>query len=107
MRIDAALADEAEIRQALKQRRADFRALADQHQNLGIAQTLGERVDVLDVIVPNRYLVAGEHAEASQRSQRVVIVVEDRDFHEFQPSAPRRNRSYLTSCLARSSTAAS
>ena len=48
VRIDAALADEPEIGQALEQRRADLGALADQHQHLGVAQALGERVDVLD-----------------------------------------------------------
>ena len=43
VRIDAALADELELRQALEQRRADRRALADQHQRLGVLQPLGER----------------------------------------------------------------
>ena len=37
MRIDAALADKFEIVQALEQRRANFRPLADENQDLGIA----------------------------------------------------------------------
>ena len=65
MRIDAALADQPQLRQPLQQRRADLRALADQHQRLGVAQPLRQRVDVLDVIVPDRDVVAGELAEAT------------------------------------------
>ena len=82
MRIDAALADQPELRQALEQRRADLRAFADQHQRLGVAQALGQGVDILDVIVPDRHVVAGELAEAGQGAQGVVVIVEDRDFHE-------------------------
>ena len=44
MRVDAALADQAQLGQALEQRRADLGALADQHQHFGVAQPLGERV---------------------------------------------------------------
>ena len=43
VRIDAALADQPQLRQLLQQRRADLRALADEHQRLGVAQPLGER----------------------------------------------------------------
>ena len=44
-------------------------------------EALGERVDVLDVIVPDRDVVAGELPEAGERAQRVEVVVEDRDLH--------------------------
>ena len=81
VRIDAALADEPQLRQALEQRRADLGALADQHQRLGVPQPLGQRVDVLDVIVPDRDVVAGQLREAGQRAQRVEVVVEDGDLH--------------------------
>ena len=64
VRIDAALADQPELRQPLEQRRADLRALADQHQRLGVLQALGERVDVLDVVVPDRDVVAVELARS-------------------------------------------
>ena len=59
------------------------------------AQPLGERVDVLDVVVPDRDLVPVELAEARQRAQRVEVVVEDRDLHGciFAPVAGTRNSS--------------
>jgi len=81
VRIDAALADELELRQALDERRANLRALADQHQGFGILQSLRELADVLDVVVPDRDVVACELAEAGQRAHSVVVVVEYRDFH--------------------------
>ena len=65
VRIDAALADQPELGQALEQRRADLRALADQHQRLGVLQPLGQHVDVLDVVVPDRDVVAGELARST------------------------------------------
>ena len=71
MRIDAALADELELGQALEQGRADLRALAEQHQRFGVAQSPGQRVGVLHVIVPDRDVVAVELAKARQRAQRV------------------------------------
>ena len=58
VRIDAALADQPELGQALDQRCADMGALADQHQRFGVLQPLGQRVDVLDVVVPDLDLVA-------------------------------------------------
>ena len=65
VRIDAALADQPQLGQPLEQRRADLRALADQHQRLGVVQALGQRVDVLDVVVPDRDVVARELARSS------------------------------------------
>ena len=82
VRIDAALADQPQIGQALEQRRADLGALADQHQHLGVAQAPGQRVGVLEVVVPDGDVVADELVEAGQRADGVVIVVEDGDFHE-------------------------
>src|SRR5581483_11464621 len=63
---------------------ANLRALADQHQRLGIAQPLRQRIDVLDVIVPDRHVMACQRGEAIERAHRVVIVVEDGDFHEWR-----------------------
>ena len=51
VRIDAALADELQVGQALEQRRADLGAFADQDQRLGAGKPLGQRVEVLDVVV--------------------------------------------------------
>src|SRR6185312_5849242 len=82
--IDAALADQLELRQPLDERRADLRALADQHQRLGIAQPFGEGLDVLNVIVPDRHVVTRQRGEAIERAHRVVIVVENGDFHEWR-----------------------
>ena len=81
VRIDAALTDQAKPRQPLEQGCADLGALADQHQRFGVAQALRQRVDVLYVIVPDRDVVPVELGEAAERAQRVVVVVEDGDFH--------------------------
>ena len=85
MRINAALANELELRQTLKQRRADLRALAKQHQDLGVLQTFGQRIDVLHMVVPDRDIVARQFGKAGQRAQRVEIIVENGDFHELAP----------------------
>ena len=58
--IDAALADQTQPRQALDQRRSDGRALADQHQDLGLGQALGQPVEILDVVVPDLDVVSSE-----------------------------------------------
>ena len=58
VRIDAALTDEPELVQSMEQRRADLGPLADQHQHFGIPQSFGQRIDILDVIVPDLDLVA-------------------------------------------------
>ena len=92
MRIDAALADEAQLRQPYNQRRADRGALADQHQRLRVRKPRRQRVGVLDVVVPDRDGMPGELGEAGQRAHRVVIIVENGDLHEglsFISFAPR------------------
>jgi hypothetical protein len=85
--VDAALADEPELRQSAEERRADLGALANEHEHFRVAQSLGERVDVLDVIVPDIDVVPRQLREAVERAQRVVIVVENRDLHRGRPSA--------------------
>ena len=72
MRIDAALADQFELLQALEQRRPDVRAFADQHQDFGFPEPRGQRPDVLDVIVPDLHVVAVEFAETRERAHSVV-----------------------------------
>jgi hypothetical protein len=81
VRIDAALTDEPEPVQALEQRRADLGPLAYQHQCFGIPESFGQRIDILDVIVPDRGLVAGKLLEAVERAKGVVIIVKNGDFH--------------------------
>ena len=83
VREHAALTDELELVQAIEQRRANLRALAYQHQRLGVLQPLGERVDVLHMIIPDLDVVACQLGEAGKRTQGVVIVVEYRDFHFY------------------------
>jgi len=58
MRIDAALADEPEPGQPLKQICLDFCALANEHQAFRVLQARRQRVGVLHVIVPNDNLVS-------------------------------------------------
>src|SRR5215468_5604670 len=81
MRVDAALADEPELRQPLEQGRGYLRALADEHERLGLADAPRQRFGFLEVVVPHRHGVARELAEAGQGAQRVEVVVEDRDLH--------------------------
>ena len=82
VRIDAALTDEPELVQSMEQRRADLGPLADQHQRFGIPQSFGQRIDILDVIVPDLDLVARQLFEAVERPKRVVIIVKNGDLHK-------------------------
>src|SRR4029079_10644598 len=59
----------------------------DQYQRFGIAQALRQRIDVLDMIVPDRDVMPGEFAETVEGAQRVEIIVEDRDLHDALPFA--------------------
>ena len=70
----------------MEERRADLGALANEHERFGLAQSLGERVDVLDVIVPDLDVVSRQLREAVERAQRVVVVVEDGDLHRGRSS---------------------
>src|SRR6266511_1270421 len=81
MGIDAHLADDAEAVEALQQRRADRCALADELQRLRVLEPLRQLVDVRGVVVPDRHLVARRLAEAPERADRVLVIVEDRDVH--------------------------
>jgi hypothetical protein len=55
--------------------------LAYQDQRFGIPQPFGQRIDVLDMIVPDLDLVAGQLLEALERAKRVMIIVQNRDLH--------------------------
>ena len=93
---DAALADQLQLRQPLQQRRADLGPLPDQHQRFGVAQALGEDIDVLDVIVPDGDVVPGQLLETVEGAQRVEVIVEDRDFHDALPRQFRCSGGYFT-----------
>src|SRR5947209_3526073 len=81
MGVDAALADQTEIGQPLQQRSTDLCAFTNEHHCFAVAQTVGQLVDVLDVIGEDGYLVAVQLLEAVERAERVEIVVQDRDPH--------------------------
>ena len=81
MRVDAALADHAQVGQTLEQRPADLGALADQDERVEALQPPGEGIGVLDMVREDRHLVASEPLEARQGPQRVEPVIEDRDLH--------------------------
>jgi hypothetical protein len=81
VRIDAALADEPQPREAFEQRRGYFGALANQDERFGVFKASRECVDVVDMVVPDFYVVAIEFAKAGECSKSVEVVVQDRDFH--------------------------
>jgi len=76
--------------QALQERRPDRGAFADQHQRFGVGKASRERIDILDVVVPDGNVMAIELAEARQRTNGVMVVVQDGDFHEM-PSSSRKD----------------
>jgi hypothetical protein len=77
VRIDAALADQPQLGEALEERRPDLGALANQHEHLRIAQSLGERVEVLDVVVQrwfaDRERVRRTDAGSSRATRRMGL----------------------------------
>ena len=79
MRVDAALADEPELVQPMQQRRADLGPLAYQHQRFRIPQSFGQRIDILDMIVPDFDFVTCHLFEAVESAKRIVIVVQNGD----------------------------
>src|SRR4029434_2438198 len=77
VRIDAALTNEAELVQSMQQRRPDLGPLADQYQYFGITQSVGQRIDILDVIVPDLDLVARQLVEAVARPNALAIIIKN------------------------------
>lgn len=59
----------------------------NEHERFGVPQSLGKRVDILDVIA--RTTPALQHRAAVERAHCVVLAVDDRDLHRAQPSARR------------------
>ena len=85
VRVHAALADQPELGQSLEEWRRDFCPLSNKHQGFGVAKPFGQRVDVVHMVVPDPDLVTGELPEARKCSQRVVVIVEDGNFHGPRP----------------------
>ena len=84
VRIDTALANQSQLRKALEQRRANLRALPDEHERIEALEALGERLSVLHMIGEDRDLVTTEPLEARQTTQRVEPVIEDRNLHRHE-----------------------
>src|SRR5437867_11575701 len=59
----------------------DLRTLANQHEHLRVLEARGERIDILRVVVPDRYLVSVELVKAGESTKRVEIVIENRNLH--------------------------
>src|SRR5207247_1962092 len=77
----AALADQPKRGQAFEQRRTDLGSLPEQHHHLEGPEALGQRLELLNVVVEDGHVVRRQLLEARQRPQRVEVVVEDRDLH--------------------------
>ena len=91
VRVDAALADQAQPRQPLEQRGVDARPFPDEHERLEVPPAARPAAStVLQMIGEHRDLVAGELIEAGQRPDRVQIVVEDGDLHGHDGRHARR-----------------
>src|SRR5262245_54313679 len=90
VRIDAALADQSQLRKALEQRRANFRALPDEHERIEALEALGQRISVLHVVGEDRHLMTVEKLKARQSTQRVEPVIEDRNLHRDEYLYRRR-----------------
>ena len=82
VRVDAALADEPELVQPMEQRRANLGPLAYQHQRFRIPQSCGQRIDILNVIVPDLDFVTCQFFEAVEGAKRIVIVIKKGDLHK-------------------------
>ena len=85
MRIHAALAGQAQLRQLFEKRRANLCPLANENERFGVAETLRECFHVLHVVVPDGDFVAAELLKAIERAQRIVIIIENRDFQRAPP----------------------
>ena len=81
VRVDAALAYQLESLQSLQQWLTDLGPLAYQDQHLGVLQSFGERIDFLDVVVPDFDLVTRQLFVAFERAEGVVIIVKNGDLH--------------------------
>ena len=66
----------------MQQRRADLGPLAYQHQHFRIPQSFGQRIDILDMIVPDLDFVTCQFFEAVESAERIVIVVKNGDLHK-------------------------
>ncbi len=81
MRVDAALADQAQARQSIEHLRLNPRSLTDQHQGLGLLQARNQAFAVLFMIIPDLHLMRIHQAKTGQRADGIEIIVKDGDSH--------------------------
>ena len=77
----AGLRDQLQLGQLLEQRAREVRALADQHQHVGVAQPHRELADALDGVGEDLGVVGLQLRGALELAHRVLVVVEDDDVH--------------------------
>jgi hypothetical protein len=68
VRIDAALAYQSQPREAFQQRRGNRRSFANQDQRFSLVKSIGEEIEIINLIVPDRDVVAIELAKALERA---------------------------------------
>ena len=89
MRINAALRDQSEARQALQKFRADLVAFAKQNERFGGLHPRGQGDGVGLVVRPDGNIVIRKFAKTGQTAKRIEPVVENMDLHAFI-SRPRQ-----------------
>jgi hypothetical protein len=88
----AGLGDELQPRQLFEQRARELRALADQHQHVGVSQPHRQLPDALDRVGEDLGVVRFQPGSAAQLAHRVLVVVEDDDVHGSVRILPRPAR---------------
>ena len=81
VRIGAHLADDAQLVEPVDQRLANRRPLAKQGQRLSILEPRCKYIHILGVILPDGYVMMGDFSEAVERSDGVLVIVENCDVH--------------------------
>jgi hypothetical protein len=81
MRVDAALADQPQRWKSLEQRCTHRGPLSDQNDRLEVAQSLGQGVEIFEMIGEDGHVVAVELCVARKPADGVEVIVEDRDLH--------------------------
>ena len=73
--IDAALADQAELRQTFQKRSLNLGSFPEKHEHFGVMEPLRQNIYSRGVILPDRDLMAFQFLETLQGSERVMVVV--------------------------------
>src|SRR5260370_34090146 len=69
--IDTALADQAQLGQACQKRSLNLGSFPEKHEHFGVMEPLRQHIDSLDVILPDRDLMAVQLLETLQASECV------------------------------------